>query len=83
MISQILFEEDLEIYVKTVTLFQPPGDKIINQTWLETCTIDIASEIDKINQDKVELKKEMDISRVCLKIQCHSTCLHLFIYTHI
>jgi hypothetical protein len=33
--------------------------------------IDIAGEIDKINQDKIELKKEMDISRVnvlCRKI---------------
>ena len=33
--------------------------------------IDIAGEIDKINEDKIELKKEMDISRVnvlCRKI---------------
>ena len=51
--------------------FQPPGDNRINQSWLDTRVIDIAGEIDKINQDKIELKKEMDISRVnvlCRKI---------------
>ena len=51
--------------------FQPPGGNRINQSWLDTCVIHIAGEIDKINQDKIELKKEMDISRVnvlCRKI---------------
>ncbi|XP_052059400.1 serine/threonine-protein kinase SMG1-like isoform X1 [Mytilus californianus] len=57
---------DLEILLMNT---KPPGDNRISQSWLETCTIDIASEIDKINQEKAELKKEMDISRDATKTE--------------